>query len=272
LWIGIERLVLRWVFYLRRVATAYAAGKFSVLPVQAVDAPYEFRELSETMGRMAEMVSEREADLRAALNQKNMLLREVYHRVKNNLQIVMSLLNLQSRGIKDPAQVAAFTDAKNRIASLSLIHQRLYEAESLEFVHIRPFFDELCRQLMANDTSGGGRAIKLNCNVPDITVTADVAVPLTLLVTEAVSNSLKHAFIGKSAGAINVSIEPASDAGMVLVVADDGIGMTPREERHTGVGMSLIEGFAKQLSGRVEITPGPGTRIMIYLPALKPKS
>ena len=122
-WFGIEHLVVRWITYLERITSAYASGRHSVRPERVSAAPAEIRSLGETFSRMADLISAREAELRDSLEQKEILVREIHHRVKNNLQLVMSLLNLHARRIRDPRAELAFAEARSRINALATLHQ-----------------------------------------------------------------------------------------------------------------------------------------------------
>ena len=136
-WFGIEHLVVRWITYLERITSAYAAGRHSVRPERVSAAPAEIRSLGETFSRMADLISAREAELRDSLAQKEVLVREIHHRVKNNLQLVMSLLNLHARRIRDPRAELAFAEARSRINALATLHRRLYESESLQEIDLQ---------------------------------------------------------------------------------------------------------------------------------------
>jgi two-component sensor histidine kinase len=273
MWIGLERLVLRWLFYLRRVGTGYARGHYVVMPRYAENAPAEFEQLARTLSQMALTARARQRDLRAALEQKNVLVREIHHRVKNNLQIIQSLLNLQSRSASDSNQFTALAAAKSRISALALVHQSLYEDENLQFVNMQTFLDELCRHLLQTGW-GAAKRVGITIDVPEVLTTADQAVPIALLVTEAVTNSLKHAFFGRDNGAITVRLVNDPTTGAELTVRDNGIGMEtgPRPKVKPGsgggIGYSLIEGFARQLRGTVETIVNDGTCVCVKFPYL----
>ena len=136
-WFGIENLVVRWITYLERITSAYAAGRHNVRPERVSAAPAEIRSLGETFSRMADLISARESELRESLAQKEVLVREIHHRVKNNLQLVMSLLNLHARRIRDPRAELAFAEARSRINALATLHRRLYESESLQEIDLQ---------------------------------------------------------------------------------------------------------------------------------------
>lgn len=269
IWIGIERLVLRWVSYLRRIAAIYARGRYSVRPVRTEDAPIEFRAMGRTFSRMADVIQQREQELQDSVEQKKVLLREIHHRVKNNLQIITSLLNLQSRQLKDDREIAVFEAAKNRINALALVHRSLYEAENLQSVDLKFFMEELCQQLLKTGW-GAARRVSMEINVPSVIVPADTAVPIALLVTETVTNAFKHAFANRSSGNIYVSLESAGDQGAVLTIRDDGVGgmSLVKASEGRGIGRSLINAFARQLVGSASVSEDNGTVWKVTLPHL----
>src|SRR5437868_6127433 len=202
-WFGIEHFVVRWIAYLDRITSAYAAGRHNVRPERTSVAPAEIRSLGETFSRMADLISAREAELRESLAQKEILVHEIHHRVKNNLQLVMSLLNLHARRIRDPRAEAAFAEARSRINALATLHRRLHEPENLQEVDLRWFLEDLCVELRRGGLSGN-RDIDLSVQAPDEVIGPEIAVPLGLLVTEAITNSYKHAFHARNAGRIEV--------------------------------------------------------------------
>lgn len=263
-WFGIEHLVVRWITYLDRITSAYAAGRNSVRPERAVAAPAEIRSLGETFSRMADLISAREAELRESLAQKEILVREIHHRVKNNLQLVMSLLNLHARRIRDPRAEAAFAEARTRINALATLHRRLYESENLQEVDLRWFLEDLCAELRRSGLAGP-RDVDLTVRAPDEVIGPDIAVPLGLLVTEAITNAYKHAFEGVERGLIELEVRRDSDETLLLTVRDNGIGFDPNvtEIESGGLGRSLIDAFVRQLRGELEIKSEQGTVVQV---------
>ena len=252
-----DLLVTRHVHALSRVARAFSSGDFSVRP-RLVAAPAEVRELGQTFSFMAERIEGRERDLTASLAEKEVLLREIHHRVKNNLQMVTSLLSLQLRAIRGEAARRAVSEVQTRVRALALVHRHLYEGTDVARVDLRLFMEELC-QLVRDATTETGAPVALDVEVPHLVVPSDRAVPLALFVTEALTNSFRHAFPEGAGGRISVSLEPGGDTAC-LVVADDGIGMAASGgEAHAGLGLSLMRAFAKQVGGSIETAGPPGT-------------
>jgi two-component sensor histidine kinase len=267
-WFGIEHLVVRWITYLERITSAYAAGRHSVRPERVSAAPAEIRSLGETFSRMADLLSAREHELRESLAQKEILVREIHHRVKNNLQLVMSLLNLHARRIRDPRAEVAFAEARSRINALATLHRRLYESESLQEIDLKWFLEDLCSELRRGGLSRG-RNVELVVDSPSEVIGPDVAVPLGLLVTEAITNAYKHAFNERDGGHISVQVTRESPAMLSLVIRDDGTGYDTAASTHdqTGLGRSLIEAFVRQLRGELEVRSTEGTVVQVTFPA-----
>jgi two-component sensor histidine kinase len=217
---------------------------------------------------MADLISAREHELRESVKQKEALIREVHHRVKNNLQLVMSLLNLHARRIKDPRAEAAFAEARSRINALATLHRRLYESETLQEVDLRWFLEDLCVELRRGGLAGT-RQIELTVQSSAEVIGPEVAVPLGLLVTEAITNAYKHAFHGRDNGRIEVRLHRESDAQLVVEVSDDGIGFDPAAPaaEPAGLGRSLIDAFVRQLHGALQVTSNQGTTLRVTFPS-----
>jgi two-component sensor histidine kinase len=267
-WFGIEHLVVRWITYLERITSAYASGRQGVRPERVTDAPAEIRSLGETFSRMADLISSREAELRESLHQKEVLVREIHHRVKNNLQLVMSLLNLHARRIRDPRAEEAFAEARSRINALATLHRRLYESESLQEIDLRWFLEDLCAELRRGGLSRG-RQVELLVDSPNEVIGPELAVPLGLLVTEAITNAYKHAFVDRAEGKIRVRVERESPETLVIRIQDDGAGFDPSQVNidAAGLGRSLIEAFVRQLHGELRTTTDKGTIVEVRFPA-----
>lgn len=270
-WLAMDRLVLRWLDYLRRIAGLYASGKLSVQPLRARrQAPGEINVLADTMEQMAVSVRDRTQGLESALVARDAAMKEIHHRVKNNLQIINSLLSLQSRKVKDPAALAVLDDARARINALSLIHRSLYEHNNIRSVEVKSFFSELAVHL---DEALGAedQRIKIESAIDADTIDADVAVPLALFTAEAVTNAVKHAFPagkGVHGGRVLVSYT-VNENEALLTVEDDGIGGAEAEAAPaTGIGGTLMSAFAKQVHGKLEEGKSPtgGRLVRIRMP------
>lgn len=276
IWIATDHLILRWLSYLGRIARLYGLGRYEIVPVRAESAPKEIRELADSFQWMASRIAERDEELTDALEYKQTLIREVHHRVKNNLQIVTSLLSLQLGNVADPNAVRSLKEAQARINALAMVHRNLYEAEDLRFIRIAPFLSELCR--LTHDAGPGDDGnIKLifESRLGNRVINTDEAVPLSMFVTEAMTNAYKHAFTGQSTGnEIRITLTEFDRDGTLWVeasVSDNGVGLSEDEKRH-GVGSSLFEAFAIQLEGEFEVTgeSGKGVQVSVRFPLEHP--
>jgi len=251
-------------------------------PGSLAGAPREIAGLSQSFDRAVAALDQREAQLREASKQQELLMQEIHHRVKNNLQIIASLLNLQASRIKQPEAKAEFQAARDRIRALATLHRHLYAHGDLHTINMRSFLVELCSQLLQalGETPAGGR-ITLDIEAPELQISSDQAVPLALIVTESVSNSAKYAFPGRRSGHILVrlTIEDEGSAREILrlVIEDDGVGIpSGRADTEAGVrdgiGTHLIRGFARQLQATITLTQQPGTRYVIKIPLHRARS
>ena len=248
-----ERIVVRWLDYLERIAALYARGRYSVRPVQAAHAPAEIRLLAQTLDELAEAIAARDKSLNESLSEKDALMREIHHRVKNNLRIISSLLSMQQRALKDEPAKAALGDTRQRISALALIYRTLYQSDDIRHADAREFLTELVGQMVASE-SGRGFAVTSSIDADSLVVDPDKLAPLALWLVEAITNAQKHAFAGRG-GALQVRFRVEGDTS-TLEVQDDGPGSTDAEVG--GVGRTLMGAFAKQLRGSAELIPAPG--------------
>jgi len=203
-------------------------------------------------------------ELKAALKEKETLLQEIHHRVKNNMQIILSLIRLQSRNIKDPEAKDAFKDCQNRIMSIALIHDRFYHSKDLSRIdfaeYIPPLIIHLFHSLGVSESS-----VKLDINVKDVLLDIYNAIPCGLIINELVSNSLKHAFPKGAKGKIQVDMHPQEKGEYTLTIRDNGKGM-PKEidwENPESLGMQMVHDLIKQINGSVEYYRKGGTTFKI---------
>ncbi|HTX47802.1 MAG TPA: sensor histidine kinase [Caulobacteraceae bacterium] len=263
--VAAERGVVRWIAYLQRIAAIYARGRFSVRPLQAERAPPEIRDLAETLDAMAAGIVARDAALTENLAQKDQLLLEIHHRVKNNLQIISSLLNMQQRAVSDPAAKAAIADTRERIAALALVYRTLYQGPDLRRIDLRQFLEELVGQLVTGDT--GQRLLTRTDFVCDpVVVDPDRLAPIALFAVEAISNARKHGLC--DGGQLSVAFR-VRGARAELTISDTGGGGVAKVG--VGVGRTLMTAFARQLRGdatfKANPTGGLTARLTFALPS-----
>jgi two-component sensor histidine kinase len=211
--------------------------------------PPEIRELAETLEDMADAIVGRDASLRDSLAQKDALMREIHHRVKNNLQVISSLLNMQQRALTDPAARSAMSDTRQRITALALIYRALYQGPDLKRVDLRPFLEELTAQLV-NGEIMHGQAIRTELKVDPLVIDPDRLAPLALFAVEAITNAQKHAFSARG-GVLALHFTVRGEEAE-LEISDDG-QVDDESLGTSGVGRTLMTAFARQLRGRAEL-------------------
>ncbi|MBE2272158.1 MAG: hypothetical protein IAE80_28245 [Anaerolinea sp.] len=205
-----------------------------------------------------------EAQLRDSLAEKEVLIKEIHHRVKNNLQIISSLLALQIPGLADPNVRAQFEDSQNRIRTMALIHERLYRSENLRRIDFAPYLRDLTGYLIAGYQLER-KGIRFDISADEVALDIDTAIPCGLLINELVSNALKHAFVGKTDGTISVNMRHAAEGYYTLTVRDDGVGFPDGLDYRNShsLGLQLVTSLVRQLGGSMELSRQPGTTIVI---------
>ena len=241
----------------------------SLTQIGAADTARRLRaeaELIQLNRNLEHRVDERTAELVAAngrlsqaVEQRDLLLREVYHRVKNNLQLIDGIVTLQARRLADPDAKNGLQGLRRRLYALGLVHQQLMSSSDLKTFDVSPFLKELSENIIEGI---GGRDISLSVRAIPLDVGLDFAIPLGLLVTELVTNSLKHAF-PDGRGKIEVVLDRREDGTMVLVVSDNGTGYdileTSQKEMSSGLGTALIDGLVSQLKAIIKVRRMNGT-------------
>jgi two-component sensor histidine kinase len=207
-----------------------------------------------------------EQALRVSLHEKEVLLKEVHHRVKNNLQLISSLLNLQARQPSDERSRLLMEESQNRIHSIALVHETLYQSGKLARINLGEYLGTLVQHL-TESLIGALSRIRLSVAADKVEVPIDVAIPCGLIVNELVTNAIKHAFPDDRSGSIRVSVRHELQGSMRLVISDDGIGLPESVElgRSGNLGMQLVTALIRQLHGHVTVVRHPGTTIEVTL-------
>ncbi len=208
-------------------------------------------------------IKETQIKLEQALKDKDMLMKEIYHRVKNNLMVISSLLNLQSRFIKDEEAKGIFKESQDRAHSMALIHERLYRSTDLKNMDFGDYIRTLAMDLFRTYVSDPSR-IKLEMEVEDIMIDINTAIPLGLIVNELLSNSMKHAFPGDNSGVIKVKFNKKDD-NCILEVSDTGVGFPTdlQLDKTDSLGLQLVNNLTGQINGELELERSPGTTFRI---------
>ena len=207
-----------------------------------------------------------EQRLRDSLREKELLLQEIHHRVKNNLAVISSMFFLQTGTTDNPEAIAILRDCRERVRSMALVHERLYKAEDLASVDFGDYAAELARQLQVQYALEPGQ-VRMNIDCSSVRLGIDKAIPCGLILTELLSNALRHAFPAGRNGTIDLGLEVV-DGSMTLRVADDGVGMPPDKVlvEKKSLGMRLLRSLAQQVAAQLEIDgKEPGTRVRLTL-------
>jgi len=204
-----------------------------------------------------------EKELSKNLSEKEVLLREIHHRVKNNLQIIISLLNLQARYITDDTTLSAFRDSQNRVRAMALVHEKLYQSADLGTIDLENYIRFLANNLL-RFSGMSDKGITLKMDIHDIFLTIDTAIPFGLIINELISNSLKYAFPDGRCGEISIAIH-RQDQKLILLFKDNGIGIHEDFDwrNATSMGLRLVIVLVAQLDGTIELDRSSGTGFTI---------
>ena len=179
-------------------------------------------------------------------------MKEIHHRVKNNLQVISGLLELQSKNLNDETARDALREGRNRVRSIALIHQNLYQFENISSIELKRFVNDLCRQVEA--VFQKKNQVVMAIKVPDLHLDIDTAVPLGLIMNELLSNSFKYAFSDAAPGEINLEIHNPAEGKYELIYSDNGPGLPDNFEvsKATTLGIQLINDLSRQIGGKVK--------------------
>ncbi|WP_164851272.1 histidine kinase dimerization/phosphoacceptor domain -containing protein [Larkinella soli] len=220
---------------------------------------FRIRQLAADKRKLEQTVSERTAQLKQSLSEqsvllleKDVLMKEIHHRVKNNLQVISSLLELQSKGLSDEKARDALREGQNRVRSIALIHQNLYQFENLSTIDLKRFVGDLCRQVQSVFQRQHTVAVRIT--VPELPLDIDSAVPLGLILNELLSNSFKYAFADRTGGEIRLEIRALTNGTFQLMYSDNGPGLPADFDpvRATTLGLQLVNDLSRQIGGRVQ--------------------
>lgn len=218
--------------------------------------------------KTSELLLEKNNIIQQSLNEKEVLLREIHHRVKNNLQFISSLLNLQSRHVKDPEINTVLQESKNRVNSMSLIHQRLYQEDNLTGVDMDAYIHKLTESLLYAYKVDKQR-IQTSIQVDDICLEVDSAIPIALILNELLTNVFKYAFADRETGKLDIQLIDRQDT-LQLIVADDGVGIPDKDTAaRKSFGYNLIHSLLQKVGGEMHIQSQKGTQVTIDISQYK---
>jgi len=208
-----------------------------------------------------------EDQVRRDLKEKEILLRELYHRTKNNMQVISSMLRLRSRSLPDEKMQFTFREIENKIQTMALVHKKLYDSKDLSSLNLKPYFNDLIMLIQGSYLMNSER-IKLKYTATDVPVLIDTAIPLGLVLNELMTNAVKHAFPDDKKGEINISLKRKSKEGIIIEVRDNGVGLPERfdieKDSHLGL-ETVIDLVRNQLGGTVNFEDKNGLYCIIKL-------
>jgi two-component sensor histidine kinase len=243
------------------VAVLGIGNKESEYTQQDIDTVVQFADMAWDVAE----VKRAEDRLKSSLREKEVLLKEVHHRVKNNLQVISSLLNLQSARITDPAIRAAFFASQTRVRSMALIHEKLYRSEDLAGIDFGDYLRTVTHDLVGSYSIAN---VTVEMETETVHLPVDTAIPCGLIVNELISNALKHAFPAGTEGKLYVKARRLSQSEVEMIVEDTGCGMPAGTDIRSisSMGMTLVSSLTDQIGGTVALTVPQGTRIAIRFP------
>jgi PAS domain S-box-containing protein len=256
----------RWIFD-QGAPRFDAEGNFAGFIGSCVDVT-EQRLAQDALRRLNEELEDRVRERTALAEERQVLIREVHHRVKNDLQFISSMLNMQERRLSDGPAIGALEDCRGRIQTIALIHESMYQSEDLVSLPLSKDIRSLAASVVRVSSKPPG-AVALEIETPDeITLDVDRAIPCGLILNELMTNALKHAFPGGRTGKLRVVLRREGDDRAALIVEDDGIGMPAEEEKpaRNSMGFRLIRAFADQLGGELRVSRSPGTSVGVFFP------
>jgi two-component sensor histidine kinase len=206
-------------------------------------------------------------EIAASLKEKEILLKEIHHRVKNNMQVISSLLSLQAKMVKDTKSRDAIMESQNRVMSIALVHEKLYQSKSLARINFGDYIHKMAENLFDSYNIHSGR-IQLEVRSEGIVLPINKAIPTSLLINELLSNSLKYAFPESRRGTIQILFEKEGDR-YFLIVRDNGVGLPPdfSLDKTETLGLQLVNSLVGQLDGKISVRSEGGTEFTIEFAA-----
>ncbi len=211
--------------------------------------------INETLSALEQSEMQRE--------QSEVLLKEIHHRVKNNLQIISSLLGLQTMHVQDPAFMEILEDSKNRVRAMALVHEKLYDSNRPDHVHFDSYIKDLVRGL--NDAVASSVTVRVKTEGSGVVLNVEQAIPAGMIVNELVSNCFKHAFQPDQTGTVDVVLVARDDHTLTMSVRDDGVGMADDVDinQPQSLGLQIVGILVKQLDGTLALDRSNGTTVVV---------
>ncbi|UJB72401.1 PAS domain S-box protein (plasmid) [Acaryochloris sp. 'Moss Beach'] len=209
----------------------------------------------------------REEQIKTSLREKEVMLQEIHHRVKNNLQVISSLLNLQARNVNDPGTLEVIKESQNRVSSMALVHEKLYQSKNLDKINFSEYITDLVNSLTRSYQSQSNQ-VKIKIDVEHVAFKLDIAIPCGLIINELVSNALKYAFTDSLKPEIKISMHTSVEHEINLVIADNGTGIPENFDwrQSRSLGLRLVSNLTRQLSGNIDLLDHEGTVFNLTFP------
>ena len=252
-------------YRLKQRNTRLLEQKQQALEAQQAEINRKNEALEQVLGEKDQLLEERQG----LLVEKDWMLKEIHHRVKNNLQVVSSLLATQSRHLHDPQAVAAIRESQNRVQVMALLHQKLYQADNIGRVNMADYGREIVMYLA--ESFDRQHSVHTQLELASIELETTLATPLGLIINEAVTNALKHAFPPPRRGTLTVSLVCLAPQQYQLCISDDGVGLPPGFDlqRSRSLGMVIIKGLSRQIDGQLAMTTADGVRLNLQFDTRK---
>ena len=250
----------KWWFYLL-IVSGLGLGVYTVIE-------YRTKQLLDMRIKLEELVAIRTEEITRQKDEKELLLKEIHHRVKNNLQVINSLLSIQSSYIDDEEVLSVFKKSQDRIKSMSLIHEKMYQSSDLAHINITEYINLLAGNLISSYSIDKHISLDLKVTVEKLSI--DTLIPLGLIINELITNSIKYAFKGKKAGKITVFLSTTEDRQYKLIISDNGMGIKSGASivKPSTMGMELVRILVEQIDGTIERRPQKGTSFLILFKGL----
>jgi len=249
-----------------RFETSHRANNGRVYPVEIRSNFLEFEGMEYSCSFATDISERKRAEelLRSSLAEKTVLLKEVHHRVKNNLQIICALLELQSFSITDKQSLAYFRDSQDRIRSMALVHEQLYRSGNFASIDFADYMENLTACLFDSHVKDTGR-ISLEVNAEHVSLNIDLSIPCGMIINELVANALKHAFPGGRKGRVVIGLNADKEGWITLTVADTGVGFPPGTDivNAPTLGLQIVGMLVKQLKGEIELRNVDGASCVV---------
>jgi two-component sensor histidine kinase len=209
---------------------------------------------------------QKEQALRKSLEEKDVLLREVHHRVKNNMAVISALLNMQSAYIKNPEDLEMLKESQGRIMAMALVHEKIYKTESFVEIDVEEYLHSLAESIRSS--LAGGSKVDVKYDVENVSMSIDFLIPCGLIVNELLTNSFKHAFNGTGRPEIRIKLELIDNKDIRLSISDNGAGLPDGFDvnQTTGLGLKLVTALCKQIMGTLEYKSDHGTAFTLIFP------